>query len=72
MRLHRAVAETKLALQRELAELSTSSDHRVLPNARHYIQLGHPEAVIDAFEDVMEAVRTGRRGQDIAASRSAE
>lgn len=67
-----AFAETKLALQRELAELSTNSDHRVLPDARHYIQFDDAGAVIDAIHDVVEAVRTGGRVQQIAASRTAE
>jgi pimeloyl-ACP methyl ester carboxylesterase len=68
----RAFAETKLELQRELAALSTNSDHRVLPEARHFIQFDDPEAVIDAIADVVGAVRTGGRVQDIAASRKAE
>jgi pimeloyl-ACP methyl ester carboxylesterase len=68
----RAFAETKLALQRELAELSTNSDHRVMPDVRHYIQFDDPTAVIAAIEDVVAAVRTGGRVQDIAAARSDE
>jgi pimeloyl-ACP methyl ester carboxylesterase len=67
-----AFAEAKLAMQRELAALSTNSDHRVVPDARHYIQFDDPAAVIAAIEDVVAAVRTGASVQSIAAARSAE
>ncbi len=66
----RAFAETKLELQSELAALSTNSDHRVLPDARHYIQLDDPAAVIAAVDDVVAAVRTSRSVQAIASLRA--
>lgn len=66
----RAFADTKLELQRELAALSTNSDHRVLPESRHYIQFDDPAAVIAAVDDVVQAVRTGRSVQAIASPRA--
>ncbi len=44
-------------LQRELAAFSTNSDHRIIADAGHYIQLDDPEAVIRAVADVVAAVR---------------
>jgi len=67
-----AFAEAKLEMQRELAALSTNSDHRVVPDARHYIQFDDPAAVIAAIEDVVAAVRTGATVRSIAAARSEE
>jgi pimeloyl-ACP methyl ester carboxylesterase len=61
-----AFREVKFTLQRELVELSTNSDHRVLPDARHYIQFDEPAAVVQAVHDVVEAVRTNGRVQGIA------
>ena len=48
-----------LELQTELVALSTSSDHRMIETAGHYIQLDEPGAVIQAIEDVLAAVRQG-------------
>ena len=48
-----------LELQTELVALSTSSDHRVIETAGHYIQLDEPGAVIQAIEDALAAVRQG-------------
>lgn len=47
------------ALQAELAELSTNSIHRTVEGAHHYIQLGRPEAVVEATREVVMAVRDG-------------
>jgi len=53
------IAALKEELQRELAELSTNSDHRVVSDAGHVIQGDDPEAVAEAIRDVVNAVRTG-------------
>lgn len=44
-------------MQSELAALSANSDHRILEDAGHYVQLDDPEAVIRAVADVVAAVR---------------
>jgi pimeloyl-ACP methyl ester carboxylesterase len=67
-----AFGAAKLAMQQELAALSTNSDHRVVHDARHYIQFDDPAAVIAAIEDLVAAVRTGASVQTIAATRSDE
>jgi len=53
------VASLKRELQEELAALSTNSDHRVIAEAGHVIQVDDPEAVAEAIRDVVSAVRTG-------------
>lgn len=50
-----------LALQMELAALSTNSIQRTVEGAHHYIQLAKPEAVVDATREVVTAVRDGTR-----------
>ena len=47
-------------LQEELAALSTSSDHRIIEDAEHYIHRDRPDAVVAAVRDVVTAVREGR------------
>lgn len=47
-------------LQRELARLSTASDHRIVEGAGHYVHWDRPEAVVAAIRDVVAAVREGR------------
>jgi pimeloyl-ACP methyl ester carboxylesterase len=47
----------RMDLQRELAALSSNSAHRVIPGAGHYIQFDDPDAVVQAVEDVIHAVR---------------
>jgi pimeloyl-ACP methyl ester carboxylesterase len=44
-------------LQKELAELSTNSDLRIIPGSDHYIQQERPDAVVEAVRDVVVAVR---------------
>jgi len=44
-------------LQTELAALSTNSDHRIRPNATHYVHWDDPEAVVAAIREVAEAAR---------------
>jgi len=46
-------------LQAELAALSTNSDHRVFPNATHYVHWDEPAAVVTAVRDVVTAAREG-------------
>jgi pimeloyl-ACP methyl ester carboxylesterase len=50
-----------VALQMELAGLSTNSVQRTVEGAHHYIQLARPEAVVEATRDVVTAVRDGAR-----------
>jgi pimeloyl-ACP methyl ester carboxylesterase len=45
------------SLQKELAELSTNSDLRIIPGTDHYIQQERPDAVVEAVRDVVVAVR---------------
>lgn len=53
--------EVRIALNRELAALSTNSSHRVIDGAGHVIQFDRPEAVIDAVLEVVAAARPGGR-----------
>lgn len=46
-------------LQRELATLSTKTDHRIIDDATHYIHHDRPDVVIKAISDVVRAVRSG-------------
>jgi pimeloyl-ACP methyl ester carboxylesterase len=56
--LSRQMRDLRTELQRELAARSTNSDHRVVAEAEHLIQLDAPQAVITAVEDVVTSVRT--------------
>jgi hypothetical protein len=50
-----------LALQRDLAGLSTNSRHEVLAEAQHVsMLLTHAAPVAAAIQDVVEAARSGR------------
>lgn len=55
--LRERMESVRLDMQRELAAFSRNSDHRIIADARHYIQLDDPEAVITAVADVVAAVR---------------
>jgi len=44
-------------LQVQLANLSTNSQHKIVPHAGHNIQLEQPQVVIDAILDVVERAR---------------
>jgi len=48
-----------MAMQAELAALSTNSDHRLIAGATHFIHVDNPEAVVDAIRDVVIAARDG-------------
>jgi pimeloyl-ACP methyl ester carboxylesterase len=48
-----------MAMQAELAALSTNSDHRLIAGATHFIHLDDPEAVVQAIRDVVLAARDG-------------
>lgn len=63
--------DTWLALQAELASLSTNSDHRVIEGATHNIQRDDPEAVIAAVRDVVNAVRQGATLARVAGAQAA-
>jgi pimeloyl-ACP methyl ester carboxylesterase len=52
-----AMWRTWQELHRELAGLSTNSDHRIVDRAGHYIHWDRPEAVVAAIRDVVTAVR---------------
>lgn len=52
-----AMQRVWLDLHRELAGLSTNSDHRIVEGAGHYIHQDRPEAVVAAIRDVVTAVR---------------
>lgn len=52
-----AMQRVWLDLHRELAGLSTNSDHRIVEGAGHYIHQDRPEAVAAAIRDVVTAVR---------------
>lgn len=54
-----AFYETWMALQAELAALSTNSEHRIVEGATHYIHQDEPDAVITAVREVVNAVREG-------------
>ena len=51
--------ELRLQLQAELAALFSNSDHRMVSDAAHFVQLDDPEAVIHAVRDVLTAARSG-------------
>ena len=57
--LRERMESVHLEMQRELAAFSTNSNHRILADAGHNIQLDDPEAVIRAVADVVAAVRDG-------------
>ena len=57
--LRERMESVRLAMQRELAAFTGNSDHRILPDAGHFIQHDDPEAVIRAVADVVAAVRDG-------------
>ena len=44
-------------LHEQTAWLSTHGVHRVVPESRHNIEVDQPQAIIDAIEDVLDAVR---------------
>ena len=56
------IEETRMAwteMQNELADLSSNSVHRIVPNTSHEVQIDAPEAVIAAISEVVSAIRTG-------------
>jgi hypothetical protein len=44
-------------MQAELAALSTRGKHIIAEESGHYIQVTHPQLVIDAIREVVEAVQ---------------
>jgi hypothetical protein len=58
--------EVRLALQDELAMLSTNVDQRVSPRAGHFVQLDDRAAVVTAVGDVVTAARAGTRVRNAA------
>ncbi len=54
-----AMRRTWLELHRELAGLSTNSDHRIVEDSAHYIHWDQPDTVVAAIRDVVTAVREG-------------
>jgi pimeloyl-ACP methyl ester carboxylesterase len=58
------IEETRTAwmeMQSELAELSSNSRHRIVPNTSHEVQIDAPEAVIGAISEVVNTIRTTGR-----------
>jgi pimeloyl-ACP methyl ester carboxylesterase len=51
-----------MTAQDRLASLFPGGRHVRVPNSTHYIHIDQPEVVIDAIEDVVEAVRAGKTG----------
>ena len=45
-----------------LAALSTRGSNTVVPGSGHYIQLDQPQAVIDAIQQAIAQLRSGRQG----------
>lgn len=60
-RLDRSYGKTWNALHAELAHLSSRGVHRIIKGSGHHIQLDQPQAVIDAVDDVLRAIRTGAK-----------
>lgn len=56
-----ALYRTWLALQDELATLSSNSVHKIIEGSTHYIQVDAPYAVVQAVGEVVAAVREGTR-----------
>jgi pimeloyl-ACP methyl ester carboxylesterase len=56
-----AVYKVWLTMHDEMAALSTKGVNRIVPGAGHYIQHEKPATVIAAVQEVVEAVRAGRR-----------
>lgn len=54
------VKALRLEFQRELASMSTNSEHRIIAESGHSIQIDAPESVITAVRDVVSALRQNR------------
>lgn len=54
------VKALRLEFQRELASRSTNSDHRIIAESGHSIQIDAPETVITAVRDVVNSFRKNR------------
>lgn len=52
-----AYEEVWQQMQRELAQISTNSQHVIVEGSGHDIQIERPQAVIDAVEQVMTSIR---------------
>lgn len=52
-----AIPSSWMGLAKEMAGLSTQGRHVVVEGTGHYIQLGRPDAVIEAVRQVVEAAR---------------
>ena len=51
------IQQTWLELQAELAALSTNSEHIIVKDSSHAIELDKPDVVITAILDLVEMVR---------------
>jgi pimeloyl-ACP methyl ester carboxylesterase len=56
-----ALDQSKLKLHEDIAQLSTNSQHLIISGSGHNIHVEKPEAVIDAIQQVIEAVRKGNQ-----------
>jgi pimeloyl-ACP methyl ester carboxylesterase len=57
-----ALWAAQMTAQDRLASLFPGGRHVQVPNSAHYIHIDQPEVVVDAIEDVVEAVRAGKTG----------
>jgi pimeloyl-ACP methyl ester carboxylesterase len=57
--LAREFNEKHFDLDADMATWSDNSDHRVVENSGHFIQVQRPDAVVAAVQDVVTAVRKG-------------
>jgi len=53
----RSTNEAWEKMQEELASLSTRGTQKIVKGSGHYVQLDHPEAVVDSIHDVFNQVR---------------
>lgn len=51
------IARVQMALQQELADLSTNSEFIVVEHTGHYIQIEQPEAVIEAVNTLVASLQ---------------
>jgi pimeloyl-ACP methyl ester carboxylesterase len=60
-RFTRSYAKVWIAMHDALAHLSSRGVHRIIKGTGHEIQLDKPQAVIDAVNEVLEQLHTGRK-----------
>jgi pimeloyl-ACP methyl ester carboxylesterase len=58
-RFNRSYSKVWIAMQKDLAHLSTRGVHRIIDGSGHEIQLDKPQAVIDAVDQVLRELHGG-------------